>query len=415
MAQAASLLDGVRVLDLSRVLAGPFCCQLLADLGADVVKIERPGLGDDTRQWGPPFLGGDGPSGYYLSCNRGKRSLALDLSRHESRGVLDDLLRVADVMVENFLPGSLAKLGLEPERLAKMNPRLVCVSISGFGRSGPAAAVPGYDLAVQAAAGIMSITGPPEGPPMKIGVAITDIISGLYAAVAALSGLFARERAGAKSAVGGPFDIALADCSLAALVNVVQGVLVSGNRPRRWGNAHPQIVPYEAFATADGYIVLAIGNDGQWRRFCASAGVESWADDERFVTNPKRVEHRDELITRLNKLLQIRTTGQWLALCEMADVPCSAVLSIDEVLATPQVAAREMVQAVTDGAGRSVRTVATPIHCDGHAPCSPQAPPAIGEHSGAVLLEWLGYDNERVAELRRARCRGGMIGQIATL
>lgn len=402
MAQAARLLDGIRVLDLSRVLAGPFCCQLLADLGADVVKVERPGLGDDTRQWGPPYLAGDGPSGYFLSCNRGKRSLALDLSRTESRGVLHDLLRSADAMVENFLPASLPKLGLEPQRLATLNPRLVRVSISGFGRTGPAASVPGYDLAVQAAAGIMSITGPPEGPPMKIGVAITDVISGLYAAVAVLSGLFARERSGPTGGAGESFDIALADCTLAALVNVVQGVLVSGNRPKRWGNAHPQIVPYEAFATADGYMVLAIGNDGQWQRFCAAAGADSWAGDERFVSNPKRVEHRDELVPLLNALMRTRTTAQWLTLCDAADVPCSAVLAIDEVLATPQVAAREMVQQLVDGSGRHFNTVATPIHSGGHAPCSPQAPPAIGEHSDEVLREWLGYDQNRIAELFRA-------------
>jgi crotonobetainyl-CoA:carnitine CoA-transferase CaiB-like acyl-CoA transferase len=407
MAQAASLLSGVRVLDLSRVLAGPFCCQLLADLGADVVKIERPGLGDDTRQWGPPFLADNGPSGYYLSCNRGKRSLALDLARPESREVLDCLLQTADVMVENFLPGSLSKLGIEPGRLAQLNPRLIRISISGFGRTGPAADVPGYDLAVQAAAGMMSITGPVDGPPMKVGVAITDVLSGLYAAVAAISGLFARER-GTKERQpsaepsGGSFDIALADCTLAALVNVVQGVLVSGERPKRWGNAHPQIVPYEAFATADGYMVLAIGNDGQWQRFCAAAGCSAWSSEKRFATNPTRVEHRAELITLLTELMRSRTTAQWLELCARADVPCSAVLSIDEVLATPQVAAREMVQQLTDSAGRSVATVASPLHFDGHAACSPQAPPSVGEHSDEVLHEWLAYDAKRIAELRRA-------------
>ena len=314
MAQAANLLNGVRVLDLSRVLAGPFCCQLLADLGADVAKVERPGLGDDTRQWGPPFLAEDGPSAYYLSCNRGKRSLALDLARPESRAVLDDLLQAADVMVENFLPGSLAKLGLEPGRLAILNPRLVRVSISGYGRTGPAADVPGYDLTVQAAAGIMSITGPPEGPPMKIGVAITDVLSGLYAAIAALAGLFARDRTSSTTASGiGAFDVALADSTLAALVNVVQGELVSGERPRRWGNAHPQIVPYEAFATADGYLVLAIGNDAQWQRFCAATGCGAWAADARFITNPSRVIYRNELIPLLAGLMKARSTAEWQA------------------------------------------------------------------------------------------------------
>lgn len=411
MAQAADLLNGVRVLDLSRVLAGPFCCQLLADLGADIVKIERPGLGDDTRQWGPPFLAEDGPSVYYLSCNRGKRSLALDLARPEARGVLDDLLRAADVMVENFLPGLLAKFGLEPERLATLNPRLVRVSISGYGRTGSAADLPGYDLTVQAAAGIMSITGPTEGPPMKIGVAITDVLSGLYAAIAALAGLFARDRKNPTEATAlGAFDVALADATLAALVNVVQGVLVSGERPRRWGNAHPQIVPYEAFATADGYLVLAIGNDGQWQRFCAAAGCGSWAADAPFITNPLRVEHRELLIPRLADLMRTKSTEQWQALCEAAEVPCSPVLAIDEVLNTAQVENREMVQHLTDAAGRRVATIAAPIHYDGRSLCSPKAPPEVGEHSDEVLRQWLAYDEKRIGELRRA----GMVGGART-
>jgi crotonobetainyl-CoA:carnitine CoA-transferase CaiB-like acyl-CoA transferase len=408
MAQSATLLNGVRVLDLSRVLAGPFCCQLLADLGADVVKVERPRLGDDTRQWGPPFLAAEGPSAYYLSCNRGKRSLALDLARPESRGVLDDLLRTADVMVENFLSASLVKLGLEPGRLAALNPRLVRVSISGFGRTGPAADLPGYDLTVQASAGIMSITGPSEGPPMKIGVAITDVLSGLYAATAALAGLFARDRKSSTAASGiGAFDVALADSTLAALVNVVQGVLVNGERPRRWGNAHPQIVPYEAFATADGYMVLAIGNDGQWQRFCAAMGRDAWAADSRFKTNPSRVANRDELIPLLAGLMKTRPTAEWQTVYKTAEVPCSPVLAIDEVLKTPQVAAREMVQYVTDAAGRRIAVVAAPIHYDGQSVCSPQAPPDVGEHSEEILSQWLGYDGLRIGELRRAGVVGG--------
>ncbi len=299
---AANLLQGVRVLDMSRVLAGPFCCQLLADLGADVVKIERPGMGDETRQWGPPFLPDDGPSAYFISCNRGKRSLALDLIHPRAPAVLDDLLRTADVLVENFLPASLVKLGLEPERVAGLNPRLVRASISGFGRTGPDANTPGYDLAVQAAGGLMSITGEPDGPPMKTGVAITDVLSGLYAAVSILAGLFKRESASGPDAPR-QFDISLADCTLAALVNVAQGVLTTGERPRRFGNAHPQIVPYEAFATADGFMTLAIGNDEQWQRFCAAVQRADWADDVRFATNPARVQNRAALISPLQDLV----------------------------------------------------------------------------------------------------------------
>ncbi|HEV3005733.1 MAG TPA: CoA transferase, partial [Pirellulales bacterium] len=270
-------LAGLKVLDLSRVLAGPVCTQLLADLGADVVKVERPGAGDDTRQWGPPFLDGDGPSGYYLSCNRGKRSLALDLNHPEGREVADDLIRRADVLVENFLPDSLARLGLGPERLKQLNPKLVSCSISGYGRTGPLAAVPGYDLMMQASAGIMSITGEPEGAPMKVGVAISDVLTGLYAAASVLAGLYANlaqsaDDGGPQSSQAWAFDLALADCTLASLVNVVQGTLLTGERPQRWGNAHPQIVPYEVFATSDGHIVLAVGADRQWERFCLAVG-----------------------------------------------------------------------------------------------------------------------------------------------
>lgn len=421
MAQAAAFLSGIRVLDLSRVLAGPFCCQLLADLGADVVKVERPGTGDDTRQWGPPFLNakgtvpfspadsgkGDssqpGPSAYYLSCNRGKRSLALDLARPESHAVLDDLVRAADVLVENFRPASLAKLGLDAERVAALNPRLVRASISGFGRTGPLADVPGYDLTIQALAGLMSITGEPDGTPMKVGVAITDVVSGLYAAVSVLAGLVGRERAiPAGSARPAAFDLALADSSLAALVNVVEGVLVTGERPRRYGNAHPQIVPYEAFRTADGYLVLGIGNDGQFQRFCAAAGCSAWATDARFATNPERVANRGELIPLFQPLLASRPTAVWLALCDVAEVPCAPVESLDEIVRSPQVAARGMVETLIDSAGRSVPVVASPIHAEGELPaCSPQAPPALGEHSDEVLREWLDYAAGRIAELRR--------------
>jgi crotonobetainyl-CoA:carnitine CoA-transferase CaiB-like acyl-CoA transferase len=415
MASVAKPLAGVRVLDLSRVLAGPFCTQLLADLGADVIKVERPPLGDDTRQWGPPFLPDEGPSAYYVSCNRGKRSLALDLARPDARAVLDDLVRAADVLVENFLPQSLEKLGLTAERLEALNPRLVRASISGYGRTGPMAATPGYDLVIQATAGIMSITGEPGGMPMKVGVAITDVLTGLYAAVSVLAGLWARDRG---SEVGGrgssgeverqgnrapAFDLALADCTLAALVNVVQGTLVTGDRPKRFGNAHPQIVPYEAFATTDGHLVLAVGNDGQWRRFCETVDHREWADDPRFATNPHRVEHRDQLIPALNALFARRSTAEWLELLAETDIPHSAVLRLDEILATPQVAARQMVQELTAADGRNYRVIASPIHSVGAPFCAPRPPPRVGEHTDEVLGEWLGYESTRIRTLREQK------------
>jgi crotonobetainyl-CoA:carnitine CoA-transferase CaiB-like acyl-CoA transferase len=395
-------LDGVRVLDLSRVLAGPVCCQLLADLGADVVKLERPGTGDDTRHWGPPFLGGDspddGPSAYFLSCNRGKRSLALDLSAPGSREVLVDLIRRADVLVENFLPATLEKFGLLPDQLRQINPRLVSCSISGYGRTGPDAKVPGYDLNIQATHGIMSITGEPGGRPMKIGVAMADVITGLYAATSVLAGLHARDQGRIPPA----FDLALADCTLASLVNVAQGALLTGQRPKRYGNAHPHIVPYEEFATADGHLVVAVGNDRQWLRFCAATGRADLAADARFMTNPLRVEHREILIPQLQQTFRERTTAEWLAALLAADVPHAPVLALDEVLATPQVAARQMVLDAKDSARRPYRLLGSAVHWHDEPPRTPHPPPALGQHTHDVLRDWLAYDAEQIDSLRAA-------------
>jgi crotonobetainyl-CoA:carnitine CoA-transferase CaiB-like acyl-CoA transferase len=395
-------LEGLKVLDLSRVLAGPVCTQFLADLGADVVKVERPVSGDDTRQWGPPFVPDDGPSGYFVSCNRGKRSLALDLGHPAARQTVDDLVRRADVLVENFLPDSLARLGLEPDRLRQLNAALVICSISGYGRTGPRAAVPGYDLMMQASAGIMSITGEPDGMPMKVGVAITDVITGLYAAASALAGLYAR----GKGRPGLSFDLALADCTLASLVNVAQGALITGQRPRRWGNAHPQIVPYEAFATADGHLVLAVGADRQWQRFCHAIARDEWAADERFATNPARVEHRETLIPQLQRVFAERTTAAWQELLTAVEVPHSPVLALDEVFVSPQVAAREMVLETVDSAGRSYRILGPAIHWHEEPPRKAAAPPELGEHTADVLRDWLRYSDERIDDLRRAGAFG---------
>ena len=412
---ATSPLTGIKVLDLSRILAGPFCAQILGDLGADVVKVERPGAGDDTRQWGPPFLplkrpvADDsaaptanaaverGPSAYYVSCNRNKRSLALELGTPAAAAVLDDLLRAADVMLENFLPDSLVKLGLTPERLREVNPRLVCCSISGYGRTGPMAPVPGYDLAVQACAGLMSITGEPQGPPMKVGVAISDVLTGLYSAVGVLAGLVGRGRMRAAP----QFDLALADCTLASLVNVAQSVLATGRSPQRFGNAHPQIVPYESFATADGHLVLAVGADRQWVRFCFAADRPDWADDPRFATNPDRVMHRDVLVPLLAEVLRSRSTAQWEARLSAAEVPHARIATIDEVVASPQTAAREMVVDAAYGESGRVRLLGNPIRWGERPPAVPQAPPEIGEQTDAILRDWLNYDDVRLTELKR--------------
>lgn len=389
-------LMGIRVLDLSRILAGPVCCQLLADLGAEVVKVERPGRGDDTREWGPPFLPDDGPSAYFLSANRGKRSMALDLHKPGAIPVLEDLIRRADILVENFLPDAAAKFGLTPARLAELNPLLVSCSISGYGRTGPLAGTPGYDLVIQATSGMMAITGEPEGAPMKLGVAIADILTGLYAATSALAGLFAR----VAGRGGASFDLALADCALASLVNVAQSALVTGRRPARYGNAHPQIVPYEVFPTADGYLVLAVGNDAQWRQFCASAVESELGANPLYATNPQRVERRRELVPLLNAIFLRRTTAEWRVLLAPTGVPHASVVPLDEALHDPQTLAREMVSEVTDSEGRSYRVLGSPIHWDGEPRRVTLAPPALGEHTDAVLRSWAGYDDARIQQLR---------------
>lgn len=389
-------LMGVCVLDLSRILAGPVCCQLLADLGADVVKIERPGRGDDTREWGPPFVPDGGPSAYYVSANRGKRSLALDLAQPGAKAVLEDLIRRADILVENFLPDAAARYGLTPARLAELNPLLVSCSISGYGRTGPLAATPGYDLVIQATSGLMSITGEPDGAPMKVGVAMADILTGLYAAASAMAGLYAR----VAGRGGTAFDLALADCSLASLVNVAQSALITGQRPTRYGNAHPQIVPYEVFATADGYLALAVGNDAQWRQFCSACGETALGAEEHYATNPQRVELRQELIPRLEAILRRRTTDEWRMRLAPTGVPHASVLPLDETLNDPQVLAREMVTSVTDSAGRTYRVLGSPIHWDGEPRRATAPPPAIGEHTDAVLRGWCRYDDDRIRQLR---------------
>jgi crotonobetainyl-CoA:carnitine CoA-transferase CaiB-like acyl-CoA transferase len=397
-------LANIRVLDLSRILAGPLCCQLLADLGADVVKVERPGAGDDTRHWGPPFVDGDGPSAYYLSCNRNKRSLTLDLEHAAARPLLEALIRRADVLVENFLPKDLEKFGLTPQRLAEINPRLVTCSISGYGRTGTLAQVPGYDLVVQATSGLMAITGETDGAPMKVGVAMSDIITGLYAAISTLAGLRARDQGAERQ----HFDLALADCTLASLVNVAQSTMVTREAPRRWGNAHPQIVPYEVFATADGHLVLGIGNDRQWADFCAAVERPAWARDPRYATNPARVVHRDVLVPEVARLMSERTNAQWQAMLSAARVPHAPVLGVDRAIDDPQTAARQMVVEVDDSAGHRYRLLTTPIHWPGRDVSQTQPPPALGEHNRAVLRDWLSFDDAELAQVEGSGALGSV-------
>jgi crotonobetainyl-CoA:carnitine CoA-transferase CaiB-like acyl-CoA transferase len=394
-AEIGSPLHGLRVLDASRVLAGPFCGQLLGDLGAEVLKIERPGGGDETRTWGPPFTG---PlSAYYLSCNRNKRGLTLDLSRPEGVQILYELVKRSDVLLENFRAASSDRLGLSPEKLLAINPRLVICSISGFGRTGPMRDLPGYDFAIQALSGLMSITGPAEGPPCKVGVAVTDILTGLYAAVAVLACMRAREQSGHGYAI----DLGLLDCALASQVNVAQAYLTSGTVPARQGNAHLQIVPYQLFATADGWLVLAVGNDGQWRRFCAAAGERALEEDARFHENADRVLRREELVPKVEEIMKRRSTRQWQDVLVAAEVPHAPVWDYAELFAQPQGKTRGWRVTVRDPQGQPVDLLGSPFHIAGAQMPTPTMPPELGQHTDDVLRELLGVDERQLQALRQ--------------
>lgn len=391
---SAPLVD-VRVLDASRVLAGPFCAMILGDLGAEIIKVERPGQGDETRAWGPPFW--NDLSAYFLSCNRNKKAITLDLSKEEGRRLLFDLVRCCDVWLDNFLPSSAARLGITAEHLHRENPQLIVCSITGFGQTGPWRDVPGYDFAIQAMSGLMSITGPVEGPPCKVGVAVSDVITGLYAAIGILACLHARRRSGHGYAI----DLALLDCTLAAQVNVAQAFLTSGQVPPRQGNAHLQIVPYQLFETADGHIVLAVGNDGQWQRFCRAVQRQDLSSDPRFVTNTDRVRHRNELIPLLEPILKGRSTAAWQRLLGEAEVPHSPVLRYDQVFAHPQCQDRGVRVTVRDPQGQPVDLLNTPFRITGADLPSFTLPPRLGEHTDEVLSRLLGLDAQALADLRR--------------
>jgi crotonobetainyl-CoA:carnitine CoA-transferase CaiB-like acyl-CoA transferase len=390
-------LHGLRILDASRILAGPFCGQMLGDLGAEVIKLERPGSGDDTRGWGPPFLGPY--SAYFLSCNRNKRSLTLDIAHPEGNKLFHDLLDRSDALLENFRSDSAERLGLTPAQLLDKHPRLVVCSISGFGRSGPLKDVPGYDFAIQAMSGLMSITGPADGAPHKVGVALTDILTGLYAGVAILACLRAREQSGHGYAI----DLALLDCAIASQVNVAQAYLSSGQVPPRQGNAHLQIVPYQLFATADGWIVLNVGNDSQWQHFCKAAETAELAVDPRFNTNALRVQNRGELIPLLEKVLSARKTNDWQQRLAQNNVPHALVWNYADLFAHEQIAERNMKITVRDPAGRPVDLIGAPFHIAGAPAAGATMPPGLGEHTADILSELLQLDIEQISELAQKK------------
>jgi crotonobetainyl-CoA:carnitine CoA-transferase CaiB-like acyl-CoA transferase len=384
-------LHGITVLDLTRILSGPYCTMMLADMGARVIKIEQPRKGDDTRGWGPPFIAGE--SAYFLSINRNKESVTLDFKKPEGRAVLDRLLADADVLVENFRPGTLTKLGLEYESVAAVHPRLVYCSISGFGQTGPRRREAGYDAVMQGEGGLMSITGSSDGPPFRLGVAIADIVSGMFAAQGITLALFARERTGRGQAV----DIAMLD-SVVALLSYQAGIyFATGSAPPRMGNRHPTIVPYETFAASDGDFVLAVGNDDLWRRFCAAAGLEA---DGRFATNQLRVVNYAELKPMLDGLLTTRPRAEWIAMLTAAAVPCGSVRDLHEVFSDPQVAARLMTAELEHATAGMLKLVGTPLKLSDTPGEIRTPPPVLGEHTESVLTSDLGLTREQVAELR---------------
>jgi crotonobetainyl-CoA:carnitine CoA-transferase CaiB-like acyl-CoA transferase len=399
-------LAGIRVVDCSTVLAGPLCTMILGDLGADVIKVEPP-EGDATRGWGPPWVGRDEATrtaAYYLAVNRNKRSLRLDLRTEAGRTVLRRLLERGDVLVENFRAGGLARLGFADAALTTINPGLVHLAISGYGPDGPDTAKPGYDFVIQAVGGLMSITGePPEagGRPTKVGVAISDVVSGLYGAVAVLASLIGRERSAEPGAGGGGqrIDVSLLGSTLAALVNQAQNAFVSGRSPGRLGNAHPNIVPYETFRTADGELAVGVGSERQWRRFCTAIGAPELAADPRFVTNGDRVEARAALIPLLAARFAARPTGDWIAVLEAADVPCGPILDVLAAFDTPAArACRARVPLEHAALGR-VDQVAPPFELSATPASIRMPPPLLGEHTDEVLAE-LGYDALRISDLR---------------
>lgn len=403
----AGPLHGFRVLDLSRILAGPWASQMLADLGAEVIKIERPGAGDDTRGWGPPYMPDEagestGEAAYFHAANRGKKSVCIDMSVPQGQDLIKNLVKRSDVLLENFKVGGLKKYGLDYDSLKSVNPRLVYCSITGFGQTGPYAQRAGYDFMIQAMGGIMSVTGEADGEPMKIGVALADVLTGLYAANAVQAALIHQLKTGE----GQYIDMALLDVQVATLANQAMNYLATGNNPARLGNAHPNIVPYQAFQTADGFIILAVGNDAQFKRFCELAGREDLAADERFQKNSSRVKYRDILVPQVAQIMTTETTENWLTKLNQRGIPCGPINNIDQVFDDPQVQHRGMQQSLNHSTAGRVSTVANPIKLSVTPVGYDLAPPLLGENTDEVLESLLDIDSEDMARLRHT----GVIG-----
>ena len=395
-ATARQPLDGITVVDLTRVLSGPYCTMQLADMGARVIKIERPGKGDDTRAWGPPFLHGE--SAYFLSINRNKESVTLDFKHPAGRQLLEQLVARADIVVENFRPGTLDEIGFDYASLSSRYPRLIYGSISGFGHTGPLRDRPGYDAVLQGEGGLMSVTGDAEGPGYKLGVAIVDLVSGMFAAQGILLALLARERTGR----GQHVDIAMLDSVTALLTYQAAIYFATGCTPKRMGNRHPTVVPYETFQAADGQVILAVGNEDMWRRFCRVAGLDELANDPRFASNRDRVLNYDALQPILVGTFQQRTRGDWMAALDAAGVPAGAVRDLHEVLTDEQLLARRMVESVIHPVAGEIRLLGVPVKLSETPGEIRTPPPTLGEHTDCVLTKDLGLSTARVAELRQA-------------
>ena len=388
-------LEDIRVLDLSRILTGPFCSMILADLGAEVIKVEMPGRGDDTRVWGPPFIKGE--SAYFLCLNRNKKSITLNLKNEKGREILYKLVQKCDVFLENFKPGVTKRLRMDYETICKINPRIIYCSITGFGQSGPYRDYPAYDIVIQGMGGLMGITGEPDRPPVRIGVAITDIGAGMYAAIAILSALIARE----KTKKGQWIDVSLLDSTVSWMTYMAANYFATGMVPKRMGSAHPNIVPYQCFKARDGkYLTVAVGNDRIWKNFCEALGLENMVENPKFATNPKRVENRDELIPVLEKVFLSRTRDEWIEILLKKGVPCGPVYAMDEVFRDPQVLHRKMLVEIEHPKVGKIKQIGIPMKFSETPGEIKVPPPLLGQHTEEILKNLLGYSEEEINQLR---------------
>ncbi|MCA3357009.1 MAG: CoA transferase [Roseomonas sp.] len=389
-------LSGLRVLDLTRVLAGPTCTQMLGDLGAEVIKIERPEAGDDTRGFAPPFVPNTKESAYFVGVNRNKKSVTLDIAKPEGQAIIRKLLEHCDILVENFKVGALAKYGLGYEQLAKTHPRLIYCSITGFGQTGPYAPRPGYDALIQAMGGVMSLTGEPNGSPQKVGVPVADLFAGLYGCIGILAAVNHRNNTGQ----GQQIDIGMLDTHVAWLANQGMNYLATGENPPRLGNQHPNIAPYQEFPTKDGYIILAVGNDPTFERFCKAFGQEALLADPRFATNPIRVQNRQLVTDTLTPVMKSKTTAEWIEALEALKIGCGPINTLEQVFADPHVQAREMVVEMAHGSGETVKVIANPVKLSATPPSYRSAPPVLGEHTQNVLTDVLKMNTADIAALK---------------